>query len=127
MAAWSNSSSTISRSSASRPIIRSRIWTALFVLFPISSQLLYISVPRRRRLKHSFTSEGALNIRVRNAPLFCEPVRQHCRHSSVEEIEYAVIHFPDPDSQFVNSIPEKIGLWPRNLFPASANPLLRDT
>src|SRR5947207_11800209 len=97
------------RSSASRPVSLSRIFSASLVLG--ISNVLFGCVPFWALLKASLTLDCSLDVGLRHARLLRDRMRKDRRVPAVHEVQYAIIHAAFPRSQLTNAVAERIGMW----------------
>lgn len=67
--------------------------------------------------------KGAVDLLRRNDPLLDQPMRDHCRHCSVEEIQDSVVNALKADPELVNPIAQKVGLGPSQFVAHFTQPL----
>jgi hypothetical protein len=65
--------------------------------------------------------DSAVNLLRRDDSFFDQPMRDPCRHGSVEEVQDPVVNGLKADPEFVNSIAQKIRSGRRNPWPTSRN------
>ena len=66
---------------------------------------------------------GTVNLLRRDGPLFDQPMRDHCRHRPVEEIQNTVLNPLKADPEFVNPVAQKVSLGPPQFVSHLTQPL----